>query len=518
MGRKYVMIHNKKIVFLITSLIVFSGIFVVYYRVNKPTIAMNELQAKALRQNKIKQLANESGTTVNSGLTDAGNWVTSFPVDQTGILGIAANFNIFANRISSTNYQPLTGNFATKSLLSDSSIGTKNTTSYIQSEIKTSWGTVNNNSGKLVLGNIFSYVKNSAMLTDGNNNVNISNNGLYRENSNQINFDNEFNRLKENSKKIAEFAQNNNPIITDPGVWGKQNVDLKNLNPVNGVLYINFKNLTELQTFYNSTSSNMPADVKNIIVNMNATTDLMLSLGSQNQSLIGKKVMFNFYNMDQNQQFDRTISLESQSDVNLGLILAPSATVNTSFGYTGSVVANQVNHSTQMPLTPFSDIDMPTDDNKPKSSLDVPENIDFGKISINSANSLTKEWSSSEQRQLIVGGEKDSNLKINLSVSNQKFNGNNLTEQQALIWNLIYTDPKVPSNSHTQNINQGSGIINYWRWSGNQESMWYPLQDWTWNKAHQDNPYYEFQITDLKNIQQAGQYTADLTWTINDAP
>lgn len=292
---------------------------------------------------------------------------------------------------------------------------------------------------------------------------------------------------------------------------------MKNLKPINGVLYINFKNAIELQTFYYSTSSNMPADVQNIVVNLAATDDVKLDLGNDNRALDGKKVMLNIYNINQNQQFDKSISFGNQS-TNLGLILAPAATVNTSFGYTGSVVANEVNNSTQMPLTPFPDIDLPTDDNKPKSSLDVPKNIDFGKISINSANSLTKEWSSSEQRQLIVGGEKDSNLKINLSVSNQKLNGNSLTAQQALTWNLIYTDPKVPSNSHTQNINQGSGIINYWRWSGNQESMWYPLQDWTWNKAHQDNPYYEFQITNLKNIQQAGQYTADLTWTINDAP
>ncbi|GMA70539.1 hypothetical protein GCM10025879_17850 [Leuconostoc litchii] len=513
------MINNKKMILLITSLVTFSGMLVVYHEYTKNIVSTINLQESPSQQYKIQPLANESSTTTDSELTDAGNWVSNLPIDESGVLGIAANFNIFANHISSSSYQQLTGNFATKSLLSDSSIiGKKDTLSYIQSEVKAiPWGVINNNSGKLILGQQFHYNKNSTMLTDGSNTVKIVDSGLYRENSNQIDFDNEFIRLKENSKKIADFAQNNNPVITDSGVWGKQNVNLSNLKPIDGILYINFKSLSDLQTFYNSTSSNMPSDVKTIVINMDVATDIKLDLGTQNQALAGKKVMLNFYNTSQNQQFDKSINLGNQS-VNLGLIFAPAATVNVSHGYAGSVVANEVTNSNSNALTPFPDIDVPTDDNTPKSSLIVPKNIDFGKVSINSVNTITKEWSPEEQKQLVVGGPKDSNLKINLSVSNQKINGNTLSEQQALTWNLIYTDPKTPTNNHTQAINQGAGIINYWRWNGNQDSAWYPLKDWTWNKANQTNPYYEFQITNLKNIQQVGQYTADLTWTINDAP
>lgn len=126
------MIHNKKIFLLIASLIALSGIFITSYEYTKPKISKNELQVTPSRQYKFEQLANDSSTIMNSGLTDAGNWATNLPVDQTGILGIAANFNIFANRISNSSSQPLNGNFATKNLLSDyGAIGRKDTTSYI---------------------------------------------------------------------------------------------------------------------------------------------------------------------------------------------------------------------------------------------------------------------------------------------------------------------------------------------------------------------------------------------------
>lgn len=497
----------------------FSSIFIVHQEKPKTSISNTNSQAAIPKKHKMQLLANDFSTMADSGLIDAGNWASSLSIDESGVLGVAANFNIFANYISNSNNQSLLGNFATKSLLNDNNwnpVGKSNTLSYIQSEVK-STVTFNNNSGKLIFGKKFSYNKDSTMLTDGNNTVKIANTGLYRESSNQIDFDNEFSRLKENSKKIADFAQNNNPVITDSGVWGKQNVNLSNLKSVNGVLYINFKHLTDLQTFYNSTSSNMPADVKTIVINMDVSTDIKLELGSQNYAITGKKVMFNFYNTSQDQQFDKSITLGNQS-VNLGLILSPAATVNISHGYSGSVVANEVNSSNWATLTPFPDIDVPTSDNTQKSSLIVPKNIDFGKVSVNSENTLTKEWSPEEQKQLIVGGPKNSNLKINLTVSNQKINGNALNAQQALTWNLIYKDPQKPINNYTQIINQTNGVINYWRWKDNPETEWYPLQDWTWNKANQNYPYYEFQITNLKKIQQAGQYTADLTWTINDAP
>lgn len=83
---------------------------------------------------------------------------------------------------------------------------------------------------------------------------------------------------------------------------------------------------------------------------------------------------------------------------------------------------------------------------------------------------------------------------------------------------MIYKDPAAPVNNQTTPISQTTGTISYWRWSGNSESAWYPLKDWSWNKAHQSNGYYEFEISNLKNIQQVGQYSADMTWTIKDAP
>lgn len=182
----------------------FSSIFIVHQEKPKTSISNTNSQAAIPKKHKMQLLANDFSTMADSGLIDAGNWASSLSIDESGVLGVAANFNIFANYISNSNNQSLLGNFATKSLLNDNNwnpVGKSNTLSYIQSEVK-STVTFNNNSGKLIFGEKFSYNKDSTMLTDGNNTVKIANTGLYRESSNQIDFDNEFSRLKENSKKL----------------------------------------------------------------------------------------------------------------------------------------------------------------------------------------------------------------------------------------------------------------------------------------------------------------------------
>lgn len=460
---------------------------------------------------------NLADSTSTSTLPAAGTWQADFPtVNDSNILGIAGQFNVFAENITNNTGHTLKGNFATQSLVSNYLFGTQGT-SYLENSLSSDGNVSSSRADTLILGENLKYTRNLLWGRPGINDISLSTAPKsFRQDvvgSKYIDIDSEFARLSQNSRAIAMNTKDNQPDISG-NQWSKV-FDATNIVAQNNVKYLTVK------------ASDMPGDggqldIKGISSNQQVVITIDTSGASdftarysETNGTDNEKILFNFYNFSENSNFTGTINWGKTTGNVSNAILAPNATVELgTTKFQGNIVAkNLINQTDTSTISKYPDTPLPSTTptvSSPKL-VSVP-NVAFGTHNLQSETSLIGTWKGDFQ----VSGEKNTEIKINVALAEQ------LTSQTGAIaddvtWQLIesnYSSGTLVTSIPT-NLYNGSANISY-RLS--QDGINNVLDDWNSNKQSKSNGFYDIQISNLNSVTEIGNYAATLQWTLVDSP
>lgn len=457
-----------------------------------------------------------------SELPAAGNWKNDFPtVDNTKVLGIAGQFNVFSGDINTINNQSLEGNFATSYLNTKDSFvnGTKGI-SYMKGMSVTPGEYVAFGGDTTVLGSSMRYTSDFNWGNPGINDIRVSktpSNGFRKESlsENYIDINSELNKLSENSKSIAEYSKGNNPTVDN--YYGHVTVDVTKISAQDNIKYIILKPndipSTSAQLSITGLSSNQKVVITfdtSDVSNVNLT---YLSFCNGTES---KDILFNYYNISSMSAYQGEVDWSTQqSSGTKYAILAPEATVTLkSTSFQGNIIAKHfINQFMGQQNGNFTDIDVPSSKKpqKPIQLISVPD-VDFGIHSLYSQDSLIGNY----QGDFKLSANKNDSLKINVEVT-QNFTNTDGEKSGHVTWQLLQSDYQ---NSQllttTQDMTTSSAQIKYWVWQDDGQGNL--LNDWQWNENNKKNSSYKIQISNLQSVRNVGNYTATLSWTLTNSP
>lgn len=420
-----------------------------------------------------QKLSDDTNTTT---LPAAGSLKDDFPgVDNSKILGIAGQFNIFTRNLNSTS--DLNGNFASENLNIQGwlNVGTTGI-SYIKNALTSNHDGLSFKSNTLILGEYLKYTKNILWGRPGIGNFSLStapsNFKQDVDGKKYIDFDSEFERLSNNSKRIAN-ASTSVPISYS---YDAGTIDVSNAKSQNNVKYVtvNFSDIHEnakLDVVGNT-------DNAKIVITIDTTGINSFSTGwiSLQNDTTKTNILFNFFNV------------KSQTD------------------FSGDIQWNVTNGATNAILAPRASVTVNSSTSTPK--LISAPNVNFGSHKLNSATSLIGSWDGDFK----VSGEKGQEIKINVSLA-QNFKYAN-GKDTGVTWQLVKSDYSSGTlETSSQDISTTPASITY-----NDDGTGDLKASWNHNRENKQYIFYDIQISKLNSVTEAGDYTATLKWELADSP
>ncbi|KMY81126.1 hypothetical protein WZ78_07360 [Leuconostoc mesenteroides subsp. dextranicum] len=455
-----------------------------------------------------QKLSDDTNTTT---LPAAGSWKDDFPgVDNSKILGIAGQFNIFTRNLNSKS--DLNGNFASENLNIQGwlNVGTTGI-SYIKNALTSNHDGLSFKSNTLILGEYLKYTKNILWGRPGIGNFSLStapsNFKQDVDGKKYIDFDSEFERLSNNSNRIAN-ASTAVPISYS---YDAGTIDVSNAKSQNNVKYVtvNFSDIHENAKL--DVAGN--TDNAKIVITIDTTGINSFSTGwiSLQNDTTKTNILFNFFNVKSQTDFSGDIQWNVTNGAT-NAILGPraSVTVNSS-AFNGNIVAQTVNNnnkSFQQSDSHYPDATVPSDSSTSTPKLISAPNVNFGSHKLNSATSLIGSWDGDFK----VSGEKGQEIKINVSLA-QNFKYAN-GKDTGVTWQLVKSDYSSGTlETSSQDISTTPASITY-----NDDGTGDLIASWNHNRENKQYIFYDIQISKLNSVTEAGDYTATLKWELADSP
>ncbi|KGB51107.1 hypothetical protein LH61_06435 [Leuconostoc mesenteroides P45] len=455
-------------------------------------------------------------------LPAAGNWKNDFPtVDNTKVLGIAGQFNVFAGDIDTTDSQVLQGNFATSYLKTkDWFVNGMSGISYLQNMSVNPGDYVQFSGDKTIIGSSMTYTSDFKWGNPGINNIRVAktpSNGFRKDQVGQkyIDIDSELNRLSENSKSIAEYSKDNKPTVNN--YYGQVTIDTTNIKDLNNIKYITLKPSDLPNTSARVSITGLSSNQKVAITfDTSGVNDINLAHLSFYNGTENRDILFNYYNISSMSAYQGQVDWSTiQSSATKYAVLAPQATVTlTQTSFQGNIIAKHfVNHFMGNQNGDFPDINVPSLE-PPKNAiklLSVPD-LDFGTHGLYSQDSLIGSY----QGNFKLSANKNDSLKINVDVT-QPFTNTSGEKADKVTWQLLQSDYQSGKLvTTTQDMTTSSAQIRYWVWQDDGQGDL--LSDWQWNEANKQNSFYKMQISNLQSVLNVGDYKATLRWTLTNSP
>lgn len=505
----------KKVLLLLsgTLILVASSLYYINFSPQHTSTSKTYQYKKKPSTYQFQKLSDDTNTTT---LPAAGSWKDDFPgVDNSKILGIAGQFNVFAKDIDSTANNGLNGNFATENLTTsgNNSVinGSSNKISYIQKNL-----TVTGNSNtklyatKLVLGQSLIFNANNSTL----NNFTLSNpkpSSFAQDNneSKYVDIDSELTRLSNNSRTIANNTKNNVPKVI--GQYGLVTFDASDITAENNIKYLSVK------------ASDMPGEwgrleIKGVANNQRVVltidTSGLNNFKAKYSEVNSISTLFNFYNLVDDSSYTGSIDWQKTTNQVSNSILAPNATVQLlSDNFKGNIVTSKfIKSNTVQDSDNYPDAPVPSNPLISTPKLISVPNVNFGSHKLNSATSLIGSWNGDFK----VSGEKGQEIKINVYLD-QNFKYANVKDT-GVTWQLVKSDYSSGTlETSSQDISKTTpASISFWPY--NDDGTGDLIASWNHNRENKQYSFYDIQISKLNSVTEAGDYTATLKWELADSP
>lgn len=504
----------KKVLLLLsgTLILVASSLYYINFSPQHTSTSKTYQYKKKPSTYQFQKLSDDTNTTT---LPAAGSWKDDFPgVDNSKILGIAGQFNIFAKNIDSTaNSGGLNGNFATENLttLGNNQVtnGSSNKISYIQKNLTVrDVNKTDLHASKLVLGQ--SLIFDTSNLTLNNYTLKEPKPSTFTQDENDskyVDIDSELARLSNNSRTIAMNTKNNQPLISG-NQWSRV-FDASNIIAQNNVKYLTVK------------STDMPSgglsvigieDNEKVVITIDTSGITTFSTGwSYLQSgTDDKNIIFNFYNTSQDSNYTGSVEWKLRNGDASNAILAPNATVSLAqTQFKGNIVAlNFIKVYTINDSDNYPDVPVASNLSASTPKLESVPKVNFGSHKLRSETSLLGNWNGDFK----VSGEKGQEIKINVSLA-QNFKYAN-GKDTGVTWQLVKSDYSSGTlETSSQDISTTPASITY-----NDDGTGDLIASWIHNRENKQYIFYDIQISKLNSVTEAGDYTATLKWELADSP